>query len=142
MSDDRRPNARLRSIGAVLAGLLAIFVSTTAIDVVLHAAHVFPPWGEANPDSVMLLATAYRVICSIGGCYLAARLAPDRPMRHALWLGAVGVVISLTAAIATWNAGPAFANHWYPLALVAVSMPCAWAGGKLQERQASRSAAA
>ena len=128
----RRPRRWLRSVLAVFAGFLAIVVSTTAIDVVLHATHVFPPWGEANPDSLLALATAYRIVCSIGGCYLAARLAPDRPMQHALALGIVGVVVSLVAALATWNAGPAFANHWYPLALVAVSLPCAWVGGRLE----------
>jgi len=131
----RRPRQTLRSVGAVLAGLLAIVVSTTAIDVVLHATHVFPPWGEPISDALLLIATAYRVPCSIAGCYLAARLAPDRPMRHALALGVVGVAISLAGAVATWNAGPAFANHWYPLALVALAMPCAWAGGALWKAQ-------
>jgi hypothetical protein len=135
----RRPRHALRSAGAVFAGFLAIVVSTTAIDVVLHATHVFPPWLEPTSDALLLLATAYRVVCSIAGCYLAARLAPDRPMRHALALGAVGVLVSLAGALATWNAGPAFANHWYPLALVAVSMPCAWAGGRLYLRSAGMS---
>jgi hypothetical protein len=60
-------------------------------------------------------------------------------MGHALALGVVGVLVSLAGALATWNAGPAFANHWYPLALVAVSMPCAWAGGRLYLRSAGMS---
>jgi hypothetical protein len=47
----------------------------------------------------------------------------EEPMWHAL---ALGVAVSTAGAVATWNAGPAFANHWYPLALVAVAMPCAW----------------
>ena len=32
----------------------------------------------------------------------------------------------------TWNAGPEFGPKWYPLALVASSLPCAWLGGKLR----------
>ena len=128
---DRRPRHALRSVGAVFAGFLAIVVSTTAIDVVLHATHVFPPWGEPNSDALLLLATAYRVVCSIAGCYLAARLAPDRPMQHALALGAVGLVLSTAGAVAMWDAGPA----WYSLAVVAIAMPCAWAGGRLRELQ-------
>ncbi len=124
----------LRSAGAVFAGFLAIVVSTTAIDVVLHAVHFYPPWGEATSDASLLVATAYRIVCSIGGCWLTARLAPWKPMQHAIALGVVGVLVSLTAAIVTWNAGPAFANHWYALALIAVALPCAWAGGRIQAR--------
>jgi len=46
-------------------------------------------------------------------------------------LGVVGVVVSSAGAVATWNGGPAFGPHWYPLALIALAMPCAWLGGKL-----------
>lgn len=122
----------LRSAGAVLAGFVFIVVSSTLIDVILHAVGFFPPWGQPTSDASLAVATAYRIVCSIAGCALAARLAPDRPMAHALALGGLGVLVSLAAAIATWNAGPAFANHWYALTLVAVAMPCAWAGGRLQ----------
>jgi hypothetical protein len=124
----RRP---LRSIGAVLAGLLFIFIVTTIVDVVLHATGVFPPWGKAMSDGLFGVATAYRIVISIAGCYIAARLAPDRPMAHALVLGVIGVVISAIGAAVTWNKGAEFGPHWYPLLLVVVAMPCAWVGGKL-----------
>ncbi len=39
----------------------------------------------------------------------------------------------------TWDRGPEFGPHWYPLALVATALPCAWAGGLLHRK---RSAAA
>jgi hypothetical protein len=39
------------------------------------------------------------------------------------------------ATVATWNKGPAFGPHWYPIALVLVSIPCAWIGGKLYEKR-------
>jgi uncharacterized membrane protein len=116
----------LRSIGAVLAGLVAIFVLSTATDVALHAAGVFPPWGVRMSDSLFLLALSYRIVYGVAGCYVAARLAPDRPMLHAVALGAVGVVFSTAGAAAMWDAGPA----WYSLAVIAVAMPSAWAGGK------------
>ncbi|MEA2328583.1 MAG: hypothetical protein QOE68_3542 [Thermoanaerobaculia bacterium] len=125
------PRRPLRSIWAVFAGLLFIFIVTTIVDVVLHATGVFPPWGQPMSDGLFAIATAYRIVISIAGCYLAARLAPDRPMGHALVLGAIGVVISAIGAAVTWNKGPAFGPHWYPLLLVGVAMPCAWVGGKL-----------
>src|SRR6266849_4591206 len=116
-----------RRIGAVLAGLLAIFILSTATDVALHATGVFPPWSERMSDALFLLALAYRIVYGIAGCYVTARLAPDRPMQHALALGAVGVVFSTAGAVAMWDAGPA----WYSRGGIAIAMPCAWAGGNL-----------
>src|SRR3982074_2810411 len=117
-----------RSIWAVIAGLLFIFIVTTIVDVVLHATGVFPPWGKPMSDSLFALATACRIVISVAGCYIAARVAPDRPMAHALWLGVIGVVISAIGAAVTWNRGAAFGPHWYPLLLIVISIPCAWVG--------------
>jgi hypothetical protein len=122
----------MKTAGSLLAGLFTIFILSTAIDVVLHATGVFPPWGQRMADGLYLLALAYRIAISILGCYLAARLAPKSAMRHALTLGLIGVVISAAATIITWNFGPAFGPHWYPVALIAVALPCAWVGGKLR----------
>jgi hypothetical protein len=58
---------------------------------VLHATGVFPPFGQPMADALFLLATAYRIVYGVAGCYLTARLAPDRPMRHALALGVVAL---------------------------------------------------
>jgi hypothetical protein len=107
--------------------LLAIFVLSTATDVALHATGVYPPWGVRMSDALFLLALAYRIVYGVAGCYIAARLAPDRPMLHALVLGAVGVVFSTAGAVVMWDAGPA----WYSLGVIAIAIPCAWAGGKL-----------
>jgi multisubunit Na+/H+ antiporter MnhB subunit len=135
MTETKRPRRTLRSIGAVFAGLLFIFIVTTIVDVVLHETGVFPPWQQRMSDALFGVATAYRIIISIAGCYLAARLAPDRPMGHALTLGAIGVVISAIGAAVTWNKGPEFGPHWYPLLLIVVSIPCAWIGGRMFERR-------
>ena len=43
-------------------------------------------------DALFILATAYRTIYGVLGAYIAARLAPNRPMMHALILGALGTV--------------------------------------------------
>ncbi|HEV2734046.1 MAG TPA: hypothetical protein VGV85_04370 [Longimicrobiaceae bacterium] len=127
LDQTRRPRRALRRAGAVLAGLLSIVVLSTAADAVLHATGVYPPFPEIMADGLFLLATAYRVVFGVAGSWLAARLAPDHPMRHALALGAVGTVISVAGAAAMWQYGPA----WYSLAIVAISFPCAWAGGRL-----------
>ena len=77
----------LKSIGAVLAGILVGAVLSLGTDVVLHAARVFPPWDQPASNALLLLATAYRTVYSVAGSYVTARLAPNRPMLHALVLG-------------------------------------------------------
>ena len=89
----------------------------------------------AMSDALFLLATAYRTLYAVAGTYITARLAPHRPMGHALVGGLVGLALSIVGAVATWNRGPAFGPHWYPLALVATAIPCAWAGGRLAVMQ-------
>jgi len=125
----------IRSIGAVFAGLLFIVILSLLTDVVMHATGIYPPWFQYMPDSLFLLATAYRVVYSLLGSYLTARLAPQRPMLHALILGVVGMVLSLAGALATWNKGPEFGPKWYPITLIAIAVPLAWLGGKLRLRQ-------
>jgi hypothetical protein len=56
-------------------------------------------------------------------------------MQHALVAGAIGTIVSLAGAVATWNGGPAYEPHWYPIALVVLALPCAWIGAKLCEKQ-------
>lgn len=132
----RQPSRQLgRSIVAVLIGMAAAIVLTLATDVVLHKLQVFPPWNERAPDRLLLLATAYRVVYGAAASYLTAYLAPYRPVAHAMIGGVLGFVASLAGAVATWNAGPAYGPHWYPVALVILALPQAWAGGWLRVRQ-------
>jgi len=125
----------LRSIGAVLAGMLVGIILTIVTDIVLHAIGVFAPWGQPNGDGPLLLATAYRTVYGVLASYIIARIAPDRPVQHALVAGFIGLVVSILGAAVTWNKGPAFGPHWYPLALVVLAMPQSWAGGRLRVTQ-------
>src|SRR5262245_61458879 len=104
-------SSMLRSFGAVFAGLVLIFVLSIGTDIVLHAAGIFPPLGQPFSDRLCLLATVYRTVYAVIGCYVTAQLAPNRPMQHALALGLVGVLFSTAGAVATWNRGPAFGPH-------------------------------
>lgn len=122
-----------RSIWAVVAGVLTIIIVTTLVDIVLHVVHVYPAMNEPLTDGLALLASSYRLIISIAGAYLTARLAPDRPMRHAMILGYVGVVLGLIGLAATWNAG--LGPRWYPVSLVVFAIPQCWAGGWLFEQR-------
>ena len=125
----------LRRIGAVLAGLLVVVFLDVGIDVVLHATGVYPPRFKPMSTALWLLATAYRMVDGITGGYVVARLAPDRPVKHALVLGAIGVVLSTAGVVGTWSKGPEFGPKWYPLALVVLALPCALLGGRLRVMQ-------
>ena len=125
-----------KSIWAVFAGVLFIIVVTTLVDIGLHATGVYPPWDKPIDDGLALLATSYRVVISVIGAWLTARLAPAKPMKHALILGCVGVVLGLIGLAATWNAG--LGPRWYPVALVVLAIPQCWVGGKLYEMQAAK----
>lgn len=131
MTDATSPRSTGRSILAVVVGLFTGALLSIAVDVVLHQLHFFPPLGEPVSSGPLAIATIYRAIFSIFGCYVTARMAPQNPMKHALILGVFGVVFSAIGAITTWNRGPAFGPHWYPVALVVIALPCAWLGGKL-----------
>ncbi len=134
------PPGRLwQSAGAGLLGFFTVVVLSLGTDQVLHVLNVYPPWGQPMYDpGLNLLALTYRSIYAAGGSYIAARFAPHSPMRHALVLGAVGLVLSMigvVVAITVGNMGPL----WYPIGLVLTAMPCAWLGGLLYRgRQAEQ----
>jgi len=125
-----------RSIGAILAGATVVIVLSVVTDVAMQAAGLLPALGEPPSDRMLLLATAYRTLYGVIAGYVVARLAPSRPMRHALIGGALGLIVSTIGAAATWNRG--LGPHWYPLALIALAMPQAWAGGRLRVAQQER----
>jgi hypothetical protein len=122
-------NSILKSIGAVVAGLIFIGVTHTATDALLEGIGVLPKGHLNVGPGLILLVIFYRAVLSLAGCYLTAWLAPNQPMKHALILGGIGTVLSAVGAIATadMNLGPA----WYAWSLVVIALPVAWAGGKL-----------
>jgi hypothetical protein len=126
----------MRRVAAVLAGLIANVVLSIGTDFALSAAGVFPSLSkpESFTTPMWLLATAYRTVYGIGGSYLAALLAPDHPLGHAITLGVLGFFACVAGAVTMWGVGP----HWYPLALVVLAIPSAWIGGRLRLRQVKR----
>ena len=121
----------LRSVGAVLAGLIFIGVTHTATDAILEYIGVLPKGNLHVGTGLIIAVIGYRAVLSLIGCYITSLLAPKSPMKHALALGIVGVPLSTAGAIATanMNLGPS----WYAWTLVAISLPIAWLGGKLYE---------
>ncbi|MBI5035521.1 MAG: hypothetical protein HZB51_33775 [Chloroflexi bacterium] len=127
-----------KSIGAFIAGLVATFVLSYATDAVLEAtglmsSGVLPMYGS---ELLIVTVLIYRNIYNVVGSYIAARLAPNHPMGHALALGTFGFVMMILVTIATWDLalGPA----WYSVALIVFAFPTAWLGGKLYETRSQQ----
>src|SRR5579864_485626 len=122
MSVTNPPRQIGRSVGALFVGFLVGAGLALGTDEVLHVAKVYPPWGQVMSDALFGLATAYRILYSVAASYVTARLAPNRPMGHALTGGAIGFALSILGAVATWNRG--LGPHWYPIVVAAMAMPC------------------
>ena len=133
--DSGAPPRRLgRSVWAVFAGFVLVVVLSVGTDVVLRSLRIFPPLGQSMSNELFALATIYRTIYGILGSYATARLAPRRPMLHAMVGAMLGTIVGTVGAVVTWKhteLGP----HWYPLALIATAFPCAWIGGRIREAQ-------
>ena len=136
MTDTHAGPSTWRSIWAVVAGFLAVVILSTLVDVILHALKVYPPWNERlTAPALNALALSYRIVFTAFGGWLTARLAPWRPVKHAVILALVGLPFGIGGAIVgiVKDLGPA----WYPIALAIVSPFCAWWGGVWQARSSS-----
>jgi hypothetical protein len=120
-----------RSVGAVLAGLVTVIVTHTGTDALMHVLGVFPPAGQAMGGGLFALAATYRILFTVLGGYVTARLASSRSLEHALVLGGIGSVLALAGMLATLGRGPEFGPLWYPLALVVTALPTCWLGGRI-----------
>lgn len=120
----------VRGIAAVLAGLVAVAGLSIATDTVLeHSVLPAMNTAEASPP-LLALALAYRVLFGVVGGYVTARLAPMRPVMHAVILGVIGTVLGAIGVSVMWRLG----NHWYPIALAVLAIPQSWVGARLAKR--------
>ncbi len=123
-----------KSIWAVVAGAFAGALLSVGTDILLEGFHVFPSIGNGLFIPWMLaLALFYRGVYTILGGYITAKLAPHRPMRHVLILGTIGTIVTIIGTIAAWD----LSDHWYPIGLVLITLPCVWLGAKLYERRST-----
>ena len=126
-------NKTSRSILAVLAGFFLIGLLGFITDTILQQLGVLPVTGTLRfKDEQSLMALIYHLLFAVAGGYVTARLAPDRPIAHAVALGMMGVLISIAGlfAIIQGDLAPA----WYDWALIILSIPVTWLGGRLFAR--------
>ena len=122
----------LKSIRAIISGAAIGAVLSIGTDFVLEKSGFFPPIGQGVFIWWMLLiALFYRGIYTILSGYVTAALAPNNPMRHAVILGIIGAAVTILGSIANWDKSAA----WYPIALIIITLPCTWLGGKLRVKK-------
>jgi hypothetical protein len=118
----------LKSIGAVIAGFAALVILSIITDSILEKTGIMKtePFVE-NPVWLIAIIVLYRTVFNTLGCYLTARLAPSKPMKHAIILGIIGIVLTIVGLIAMWDIPP----RWYPISLIVLTLPAAVLGGKM-----------
>jgi hypothetical protein len=125
-----------RSFLAVVAGFLTVVGLSLATDQLLHVLEVYPPWGQAMFEPRLnALALTYRIVYTLLGGFVTARLAPRAPMRHVMVLAAIGLVAGTAGAVVaiTQDFGP----NWYPIALALTAYPVTWLGGRVGVERSS-----
>jgi hypothetical protein len=122
-----------RSILAVVVGFIVIGVLAIGTDAVVRTTvpQIFSATGRVDSVPWLALMQAYVFVYAVFGCWLTARLAPNRPMRHAIVLGLLGLAFNLVGTTLMWAQAPA----WYHLVALVLVMPAAWLGGRIRERQ-------
>ena len=126
----------LRSAIAIVVGFVYIGALSFGADALLHG--LLPTAvgasGRIESTPVLLLMIGYVGIFAVSGCYLTARLAPGHELRHALFLGALGLAFNVVGTVQLWSTAPA----WYHAISLLTVMPYAYLGGRLRERELAR----
>ena len=121
-------NAALKSVIAIIVcfmvGALLCIITDILLDKIGYMkAESF----KENSPWVILVVIIYRFIYNVIGCYVAAAMAPARPMRHAMIIGVIGLVLGTLGSIVMWDKAVA----WYNISIILISVPCAYIGGQL-----------
>ena len=127
----------IRSVLAVIAGLVALTVFSFALEFATNPLllKLFP---KSLPDEAAIsfnpltggFVIAYSLLCIAFGGYLSAWIAGRAPVKHALAMGAVQVVLTVFAMISFYAQAPL--QNW--IAALLLTVPAAWYGGFLRQR--------
>lgn len=118
----------MQSCGSVIAGLVVTTVVSVGIDMLMGATGIINMDNFKNNSFLaILLVILYRFAANAGGSYIAAMLAPQKPMRHVLIIGFIGLFTGILGAFFMWDAAPAF----YNISIIVMAIPSALTGGKM-----------
>jgi len=131
----------IRSIAAVLAGLIVLTVTSFAIEWAVDPLllRLFP---QALPNRSALEANLYAALfmyfytalCVVAGGYVTAWVARRSPVAHAVAMGVVELGLTAWAMKAVVVHAPL--RNW--IVGIALVVPAAWCGGLLRAKQVTR----
>ena len=117
-----------KSIGAILAGFALGAILSIGTDFLFDKLGIMSMENFKRTSLlVILIVIVYRFIFNLIGCYLTAKLAPNKPMKHVIIIGIIGTVLGLLGSFAMWDK----AIPLYNIAIILISLPSAWLGGQL-----------
>jgi hypothetical protein len=132
----------LRSILAVLAGLIVLTIVSFAVEAALDPLllHLFP---SALPDRSALAAsfparlfmTAYTLLAVAAGGYVTAWIASNSKFRDAVIMGAIEAALTLYVMIAMPFPEARQSPHWGFIVAIVLMIPAAALGARIQMRR-------
>ncbi|CAN5667990.1 hypothetical protein BH23GEM1_BH23GEM1_10760 [soil metagenome] len=115
--------------GYVVAGLLTVLATMASASIV----------GPTPPRSYVWMNLLYSGVFAFVGGYVAATMAPRKPLNHALILAGIMLVAGAAYALGGPRGElPAREPDWYPWLLVVVAPALVVLGGWIRERAARR----
>jgi len=123
-----------RSIGAVVAGSIAIGITSFAADYLLAKAapDLLAAPRDSNP-ALLIFMLVYSVVFSGAGGYITAALAGRSQMKHVVALAVLQFAGGLAAATQAGSLLPA----WFLISVVVLPVPAIVLGGVLKSRASS-----
>lgn len=113
-----------RSARAVFIGVLAIpFLGLMCGRFILP--HVSSQFTPTQTTIGFMLSALCAEICNMAGGYIAAQLAPQKPLTHAFIVGSTVVVMATYVAVVLCAREP----FWYHFATIILALPTTMAGG-------------
>lgn len=121
-----------RLILSIVAGIAVITILSTGTDLILEASGFFPPPSQGLFDTgLLLIATTYRFIYQVIGCYVASMIAKERSNGAVWFMGVFGAIMWIAGGLANQDLGPL----WYSIVGAVLSVPSALLGQKLYNRK-------
>ena len=141
-SDLRAPRSSF--VAVLLGGLLVDFVGTIVVSVMLAVGlgTVLAATGYAEPEVIrwldsafyLYVASAFGLLMTIIGGYVAGRWARTREVWHGALAGALSLVLGIPFFLLPESTDPL----WLNLVLLTIQIPAAMFGGSLARRRAAR----
>lgn len=119
-----------RSILAIVAGFLTVFVLSIGADAVMRGLGLFQAAASVMAGGMFVLATVYRAVFAILGGVMTGLLTRRQDKRDVWILAGLGVVAGLLG-IVTWFANSGPGPLWYAVLIPVIGGPAVLLGGRV-----------